>query len=267
MNSPYNGKFRVSQQFKGTAHQGLDLVGVDSKTIHATVAGTVEIAGNNDPNGFGIYVRIKADGTGYRYYYGHMSRTLVNVGDHVTIGQAIGIEGSTGRSTGSHCHYEVRKTLDHGSYLNVSTISGIPNALGTYDDGYRPASVIYQVYAGGKWLPDVTNTEDYAGKFGQAITAMYVSPSEGEILYRVRLNKDNKWTWQPWVRNRDDFAGVAGYPIDLVQMQAPGKHIRYRVHLLNGGWLPWVLDCNDDNDNGYAGMGGYPIDAIQCELG
>ena len=41
MNSPYNGKFRVSQQYKGTAHDGLDLVGIDSKEIHSTVNGVV----------------------------------------------------------------------------------------------------------------------------------------------------------------------------------------------------------------------------------
>lgn len=45
MNSPYNGKFRVSQQFKGSAHDGLDLVGVDSKEVHSTVNGIVEKAG------------------------------------------------------------------------------------------------------------------------------------------------------------------------------------------------------------------------------
>ncbi len=146
MNSPYNGKFRISQLYRPGKHNGLDLVGVDSKTIHATVAGTVEIAGNNDPKGFGIYVRIKADGTGYRYYYGHMSKTLVKVGDRVVIGQEIGIEGSTGNSTGSHCHYEVRKTTAPDSYLDVCAISGIPNAIGTYDDGYRPAFTAGRVY-------------------------------------------------------------------------------------------------------------------------
>ncbi len=134
MKSPYSGKFRVSQIYKGSDHQGIDLVGVDSKNLYATVAGTVEIAGNNDPNGFGIYVRIKADGTGYRYYYGHMSKTTVSVGDHVSVGDQIGVEGSTGRSTGSHCHYEIRKTLEHSSYLNVCSVSGIPNAIGTYSN-------------------------------------------------------------------------------------------------------------------------------------
>ena len=41
MNSPYMGKFQVTQEYKGTQHDGLDLVGIDSKKIHATVSGTV----------------------------------------------------------------------------------------------------------------------------------------------------------------------------------------------------------------------------------
>lgn len=131
--SPYKGKFRVSQEFKGTAHQGLDLVGIDSKEIYATVDGVVQVSGNNDPNGFGIYVRILGD-DGNLYYYGHMSTTVVKVGDRVKCGEKISTEGSSGKSTGSHCHYEIRKTLNKSSYLDVCEISGIPNQIGAYTD-------------------------------------------------------------------------------------------------------------------------------------
>lgn len=142
--SPYKGKFRVSQEFKGTAHQGLDLVGVDSKEIYATVDGVVQVSGNNDPNGFGIYVRILGD-DGNLYYYGHMSSTVVKVGDRVKCGEKISIEGSSGKSTGSHCHYEIRKTLNKSSYLDVCEISGIPNRIGTYmDSSYKAEKVTTQ---------------------------------------------------------------------------------------------------------------------------
>lgn len=142
--SPYKGKFRVSQEFKGTAHQGLDLVGVDSKEIYATVDGVVQVSGNNDPNGFGIYVRILGD-DGNLYYYGHMSSTVVKVGDRVKCGEKISIEGSSGKSTGSHCHYEVRKTLNKSSYLDVCEISGIPNQIGTYsDNSYKAEKGVVQ---------------------------------------------------------------------------------------------------------------------------
>ena len=137
MNSPYNGKFKVTQQYKST-HDGLDLVGIDSKNIHSTINGKVVFASwENDKNhkqGFGQYVKIKQDGSDNYYYYGHLSKINVKVGAQVKIGQVIGVEGSTGYSTGSHCHYCVRKNGIKGKDLNISTISGIPNKLGTYSD-------------------------------------------------------------------------------------------------------------------------------------
>ncbi len=136
MNSPYKSKFRVSQIFKGSAHDGLDLVGVDSKEIHSTVNGVVERAGwenaANKKQGFGQYVRIKQDGSEDRYYFGHLSSVKVSVGQTVRIGDVIGIEGSTGKSTGSHCHYCIRGNCSTSQIRDVCAISGIPNKVGTY---------------------------------------------------------------------------------------------------------------------------------------
>lgn len=143
MNAPYIGRFRVSQQYSAS-HTGLDLVGVDSKEIHSTVTGTVVRAGwendNNHAQGFGQRVVIKRDGTDEYYYFGHLSEIRCKAGDKVKITDVIGIEGSTGYSTGSHCHYECRLSDQKAKHRNISTISGIPNAIGTYDDGYRPGT-------------------------------------------------------------------------------------------------------------------------------
>ena len=146
MNSPYMGKFRISQEYK-KGHTGLDLVGIDSKEIHSTVNGVVDFAGwennNNHNQGFGQYVRIKDNVTGHEYYYGHLSEIRVKVGQAVKITDVVGIEGSTGYSTGSHCHYEIRKApgVKYAGSVNVSEVSGIPNNVGgTYDDGYRPGA-------------------------------------------------------------------------------------------------------------------------------
>ncbi|MCD7891452.1 MAG: peptidoglycan DD-metalloendopeptidase family protein [Ruminococcus sp.] len=141
MNSPYIGKFRVSQEYKGSAHDGLDFVGIDSKEIHSTVNGTVVHAGwensSDHSQGFGQYVKIKQTDTDDYYYYGHLSEISVTVNQTVKITDVIGIEGSTGKSTGSHCHYCVRVGGVKGQHKDISAISGIPNELGTYDDGYR----------------------------------------------------------------------------------------------------------------------------------
>lgn len=140
MNSPYYKRFEVTQEYKGAAHDGLDLVGLDSKEIHATVNGVIHYAGWENPNnhlqGFGQYVCIKGTDNRY-YYYGHLSEIKCRIGDTVKITDVIGIEGSTGNSTGSHCHYCIRPQFCKGNAFNVSQISGIPNALGVYDDGYR----------------------------------------------------------------------------------------------------------------------------------
>ena len=111
MNSPYKGKFRVSQIFKGASHDGLDLVGVDSKEVHSTVSGTVEKAAWENPlnrkQGFGLYVRIKAAESVDKYYYGHLSKVTVTAGQTVKKGDLIGVEGSTGNSTGPHLHFAI----------------------------------------------------------------------------------------------------------------------------------------------------------------
>lgn len=141
MNSPYEGKFRVTQRFKGADHDGLDLVGIDNKEIHATATGIVQYAGWENPSnhnqGFGQYVCIKGLDNKF-YYFGHLSEIKVKTGQNVKITDVIGVEGSTGYSTGSHCHYCVRPKFSAGCYFDVNVISGIPNVEGgTYDDGYR----------------------------------------------------------------------------------------------------------------------------------
>jgi len=142
MNSPYMGKFKVTQRFKGAEHDGLDLVGIESKDIHSTADGTVVFAGWENPadhsQGFGLYVVVK-DSKGRYFHFGHLSEIKVKYGDTVKCTDVVGVEGSTGRSTGAHCHYCVRTSLSPGTFLDVCSISGIPNVEGgVYDDGYRP---------------------------------------------------------------------------------------------------------------------------------
>lgn len=137
MISPYKGKFRVSQEFKWAKHDGLDLVGVDSKNIYSTIDGVVERAGwenaNNKKQGFGLYIRIKQKNSANRYYFGHLSELNVKVGDEVKAGDFIGIEGSTGNSTGSHCHYCIRRDASIYNIIDVTSTSGIPNRIGQYE--------------------------------------------------------------------------------------------------------------------------------------
>lgn len=143
MNSPYMGRFKVTQ-IQHPEHDGLDLVGLDSKEIHSTVNGKVIYAGweiaDKPSQGFGQYVCIYSPEQQAYFYYGHLSELRCSTGDTVKITDVIGIEGSTGYSTGSHCHYCARRQFAKGNAFSISQISGIPNQLGEYDDGYRPPS-------------------------------------------------------------------------------------------------------------------------------
>jgi len=97
-----------SDPFRGGAakHAGIDLAAPIGTPIYATAEGTVIDAGYNH-GGYGNLIKVD-HGRGIETRYGHLSRILVSPGQHVTRGQLIGHMGSTGRSTGSHLHYEVR---------------------------------------------------------------------------------------------------------------------------------------------------------------
>ena len=88
-----------------TFHEGVDLAGDYGTPISATAAGTVTKAGW--VGGYGYLVEVRhADGIVTRY--GHNSAVLVYEGQHVDQGSMIALMGSTGNSTGPHCHYAVR---------------------------------------------------------------------------------------------------------------------------------------------------------------
>ena len=94
---PFNG---------GSAmHAGVDMAGAQGEPIYAAASGTVQQAGRS--GGYGNLVEL-AHGKGIDTRYGHLSAILVKPGEHVDKGQLIGRMGSTGRSTGTHLHYEVR---------------------------------------------------------------------------------------------------------------------------------------------------------------
>jgi murein DD-endopeptidase MepM/ murein hydrolase activator NlpD len=103
--SSYYG-YRISPGGIGsTFHEGVDIAGDYGTPISATAAGTVTQAGW--VGGYGYLVEVRhADGIVTRY--GHNSAVLVYEGQHVDQGSMIALMGSTGNSTGPHCHYEVR---------------------------------------------------------------------------------------------------------------------------------------------------------------
>ena len=88
-----------------TNHKGLDIAAPKGTPVYASDGGTVTYSGWM--SGYGYTVRID-HGNGYVTFYAHNSRLLVSVGQHVHKGQQIAKVGSTGNSTGNHCHFEIR---------------------------------------------------------------------------------------------------------------------------------------------------------------
>lgn len=94
---PFNGGARM--------HKGIDIPGPVGTPVYATADGIVSRAGW--ASGYGNLVQI-SHGGGLETRYGHMSKLVAAPNSYVRRGQLIGLMGSTGRSTGSHLHYEVR---------------------------------------------------------------------------------------------------------------------------------------------------------------
>ncbi len=140
MELPYKSAFRITSPYGvrtdpitgevGIFHSGLDLVGED-KTVCAIRGGTVLVSQIvTDPADrtweWGNYVAIAGD-DGYVIYYCHLAERWVKAGDTVTAGTPIGVEGATGRVTGSHLHLEVRR---NNAPLSPADYLGILNAVG-----------------------------------------------------------------------------------------------------------------------------------------
>lgn len=97
--------WRVITQYYSWRHQGLDVDGDYNTNNYAAAAGVVTYSGWY--NGYGYTVDIN-HGDGIMTRYAHHSKLFVEVGDTVYAGQALGKTGTTGRSTGTHLHFEVR---------------------------------------------------------------------------------------------------------------------------------------------------------------
>ena len=132
---PYQGRIQFESRYgyrelNGATdwHNGIDLVGLDSKIILAPCDGevktsTIILDKTNKTWEWGNYVRIDYD-LNCSVFLCHMSERFVQTGERVYRGQPIGIEGNTGYSFGSHCHFEVRK---YGNPVNPCPLLEIYN--------------------------------------------------------------------------------------------------------------------------------------------
>jgi murein DD-endopeptidase MepM/ murein hydrolase activator NlpD len=97
--NPFNKK-------KHEFHSGIDIACRMNSDVMSARDGVVEFAGFN--GGYGLLVIIRHE-HGYHSYYGHLNRLKIKAGDRVAAGQVIANSGNTGRTTGPHLHFEIRR--------------------------------------------------------------------------------------------------------------------------------------------------------------
>lgn len=121
------GSARISQYYKGSIHKGIDIADRNLPNLVAAAGGTVIFAGcsgycpplGSTWGGSGYAWAVQIDhGNGYTTWYAHMKNIYVRTGQGVSKGQAIGQMGSTGRSTGPHVHFELRRGSGSGGQIN-----------------------------------------------------------------------------------------------------------------------------------------------------
>nr|WP_281277919.1 M23 family metallopeptidase [Pacificibacter maritimus] len=120
---PLKNAFRYTSGFGprwGRMHEGTDFAAAYGSPIYSTADGVVTFAGWS--NGYGRLVKIQHE-FGIETRYAHQSQLMVKVGQRVSRGQQIGAMGNSGRSTGTHLHYEIRvggKAVNPMTYIKAA---------------------------------------------------------------------------------------------------------------------------------------------------
>lgn len=140
--------------------------------------------------------------------------------------------------------------------------------------GSKKIDVTYRVYIKGLgWLDKVKNTdgkghENYAGIYGENISALQIEAKKGHVKYRLHAEGIG---WFDWVtdtkpdRNGDNFAGdLKKYKFDGLQIKATAGDVEYAVYTKEDGWLPYITNYGKGS-NGYAGIFGHAIQGIRIK--
>lgn len=148
---PIDSMTHVTSKFgprRRRMHKGIDLKVQVGDTIRAAFDGKVRIR-NFERRGYGNYLVIRHP-NGLETIYGHLSKSLVDINQIVRAGEPIALGGNTGRSTGSHLHFETRFL---GQALNPADIIDFDNSV-PYQDTY----VFYNVKVNGRKSNIYTST-------------------------------------------------------------------------------------------------------------
>lgn len=164
----------------GRQHKGIDIKVYIGDTIRAAFSGKVRMVKYN-PGGYGKYIVIRHP-NGLETIYGHLSKQLVSEDQEVRAGDVIGLGGNTGRSTGSHLHFETRLC---GRALNPALMFDFRNQDVVGD---------YYVYNSRTHDSESLDANELRGKIGnggytreQVVGNGYASAARSEVVSQEKL--------------------------------------------------------------------------------
>ena len=152
-------------------HKGIDVKVLTGDTIYAAFDGVVRIV-RFERKGYGHYVVLRHE-NGLETYYAHLSKTLCNVDEVVKSGQPIGLGGNTGRSFGSHLHFETRVM---GEAINPAFLFDFANQDVTGD---------FYVFRKAKTDVNYTGPDTKSKKKAVASSKRYYKVRKGDSLSRI----------------------------------------------------------------------------------
>lgn len=206
----------------GRQHKGMDIKVYIGDSIRAAFAGKVRIV-RYEGGGYGKYIVIRHN-NGLETIYGHLSAQLVEEGQEVKSGEVIGLGGNTGRSTGSHLHFETRLC---GVALNPALMFDFRNqdVIGDfYDfhrDTYENESANANAARGKIGNGGYTKEEVNGGEVGR-----YTTSATGEKLYhKVKFGETLVTIAEKRGVSVDQICRLNGYKKD--KKLTPGQIIRY----------------------------------------
>ena len=175
----------------GRVHKGLDVKVYIGDTIRAAFSGKVRIK-RYEARGYGKFLVIRHP-NGLETIYGHMSDWLVDENETVKAGQPIGLGGNTGRSTGSHLHFETRLC---GVALNPALLFDFVNQDVTADyymfrkSDYETESIAINKTIQLDGAPEITETAEEKREIAESEVRKYTETryhkvSAGETLYSI----------------------------------------------------------------------------------
>ena len=141
---------------KRVYHNGYDIAVPVGTRVYPVESGTVYFAGSY--RGYGEMVAVD-HGNGYVTIYGHNSKVLVKPGDRVETTTVLALSGSSGRSTGPHVHYELRRVPGYEKERRAAMEANLLKVVGEAVEGLVKKEL--QGQGGGEvFLPETSGTED-----------------------------------------------------------------------------------------------------------